>query len=108
MNYAQAAQRYWDLAEAEEIAAGERKDQVYRQEESRLMHMRQWNPALRSNSEFAAYAAIRGKAALEKDDEYNSHISMQQHYLRKAHAATAMAQLHGQTLYVYEEEEEGP
>lgn len=102
MNYAQLAQRYWDLAEQEELGANWREEQIYNEELSRLENRRQWNLTLRNDAKFLAYVKLRVQGILERDDEYKSHIGMQQHYLRKATAAAEMAHLHGQVLYTYE------
>lgn len=107
MNYAEQSRRYYELAEQEELAANWRKDQIIHQEQSRLENMRQWNPLMRDNVRFRAYLEARISAAVERDEEYKSHIGMQQHYLRKSDAAANQAYLHGHTLVFESELEDG-
>lgn len=105
MNYAELAQRYWDLAEQEELAANWRKDQIAHEETRRIEQMRQWNPLMRINAAFAAYLEIRIDKAVTRDREYRNHIGLQRHYLRKSNAATNQAHLHGQSLVQFDYED---
>ena len=104
MNYAKESQRYYELAEREEFAANMRKQTVAGEQLAVLQARRQWNPLLKNNTHMEKYLEARIAVALEADREYQSHLGMQRHYLRKANAAANQAFLHGHTLAQFEEE----
>ena len=106
MNYAKESQRYYELAEREEFAANMRKQQVSGEQVAILQVRRQWNPLLKNNTHMNKYIEARIVVALKEDPEYQSHIGMQRHYLRKANAAANQAFLHGHVLVEEEEEAE--
>lgn len=106
MNYAKESQRYYELAEREEFAANLRKQTVAGEQFSILRARSHWNPLLKDSTNLNKYLERRIVVALEADAEYQSHLGMQRHYLRKANAAANQAFLHGHVLVEEEEEAE--